>query len=465
MPVRVHFREAAKLAGVSASIIGLDVQEGRLSRGYDKEATIDLRELKALYPDTSWDPPEDEPVEAEAGQGDEALWYPSHLELQALWRLDWPRRHAQKQAWCNEHPHLVVFFAELDEPPVFTPSPPSPSPAPPPQSYRAPPPAPSIPRGWVIGIGLLVCLPVSCAIVGSGVEADKARSVTLIQSVAISNGAGQTFVIRPDGEAPRIVVTQASANLSVTYSGAKAGKDEMQIRLTGPGSRGNCEPIILTSSSGVANCSFVELKQASYTFVVSVNGAEAAKYTFAVSDPRRAQRFITDVRIAQSVREGFRAVQDNRQFVGAPTPVGIAIRYDTKRPGDYIDTELYLNGRLLDRCRRFYLEGFQSGDYWCQFDSVGAGSAEFRVKVNGIAAGRYAFSMAATTMEEPVAGEQSAVSRAQGDRPYPPTYNQPTQERRSSNADTPGTVSCVIPSGAEIVTTDRACRDAGGMIY
>lgn len=329
-----------------------------------------------------------------------------------------------------------------------------------------PPPTHSVPWGWIIGVGLLVGLPVFVNIIGSRVQADKSRSLRLIESAKIVDGTGREFpVVAAGGDTPQIVASNASVNLTLSYSGANVGKDDVVIRLTGSGSRVSCPPIVLNSPSGTAQCGFINLQEASYTFLVLVNGNEAAKYQFTISDPDRAKNLISDVRIAQNVRSRFRSVQDSRQLVGAPTPVGIAIRYDRKHAGDYIDTELYLGGKLLDTCQRSYLDGPQSGEYWCQFDSVGAGLAEFRVKVNGIAAGRYNFSIAASTVKEYFVSDPSAASVDPAYSSRAPTYGQPSRERRSNNPDSSRAVSCVLPSGAEIAMTYQRCRDSAGVIF
>ncbi len=59
--VRLPLADAARLAGVDPTIIAQFVHDGRLGRGEDKRLTIDVAELRLIYPDLPFVPGEPRP--------------------------------------------------------------------------------------------------------------------------------------------------------------------------------------------------------------------------------------------------------------------------------------------------------------------------------------------------------------------------------------------------------------------
>lgn len=165
----------------------------------DKRCKYDRNEIDELG-----NPRYDEPVV------EEALWYPSQEQLNALFQLDPAGRKARKESWFSEHPHLVRWYAEeIDEPPFFTRPPPAPPPPPP-----APPPPPTPPRPlqnvpWlkvVSGlIGLWLVLSVgSC--VAEGIRIFLAGPQGLNRPDSPPQASAPTFTVQPfDTDIPFIV--------------------------------------------------------------------------------------------------------------------------------------------------------------------------------------------------------------------------------------------------------------------
>ena len=179
---------------------------------------------------------------------EEDLWEPSALDLQALWKLDHVGRRVRIADWCRQYPHLVQYFAEIDEPPVFTgsrsvppsPPPPPPPPSPPPSPPQTPrPPSPlSLAKVVVGGVALLLFLNIaSCVMnaIGGGKSQSTLSPVASYDAVP-NNGAQQSTEI--PGEATRSFETSfdcaratAWAETQVCSSQSLAHSDRRQTAL------------------------------------------------------------------------------------------------------------------------------------------------------------------------------------------------------------------------------------------
>lgn len=175
---------------------------------------------------------------------------------------------------------------------------------------------------------------------------------------------------------------------------------------------------------------------------------------------------ITDVRIGGDVSVPFYSISDTRAFSNGPAAVGLALTHRGYSGSDGIEVELFSNGVFVSRCARTALNTL-SGLYWCQFRQVPVGTNQFRVVINGVLQRQYDFTVAPAArvaIENPAPTRQIADPSSRSGRN---ANERAARDQRQERAvpTPPETVTCVLPSGDETLTTRQNCRQRSGVIW
>lgn len=372
---------------------------------------------------------------------EEELWEPSFSYLNAhVWSLDWEARRARIAELCAEHPHLVQFFADIDEPPVFTRPPPAPPPPPP------PPPSPSsdllspLPPqtpwlkivGGLIGLWLLLSIG-SC--VAEGIRIFLAGPQGLNRPASSPQASAGNFTVQP------------FSSLQAYTIAPSPGVRQVNVR-SGPGSGYSLVVQVPVGYELIGNGSAV---------------ASDGSIWISVTLPRDGwSGFVAERLLRPTASAAQSAAQPSFACVGDLNYVENMICGDASLAAkDREVADLY--GRILRSRPNSGARDTQRG--WLEARNRCGGSGDIAACLHSeydsrIAAMRNWLSAPAPIeFSTRVSPPTSSVRR-------PNELQRPSGARSQSQRFSPGpTIICILPSGRETQLTSEQCRQSSGVVY